>query len=237
MQTNAPAAWISALVAASSCILLLRSRKTPKKLVFREVSNTSVVSIWPAVRDKIKMTFDDKPISSLGQIEARVFNSGSEVIHEPSFVVSLPKKSEVLSVSTSPEHFNAQWIVRDNTVTVSLPYLNPVRDHSQIVKLSLLTEGRTKIVGITGGGEGWSVKHLALPNPKRQTYFAWALIVYSFLSVVASFFYSRHIELVTGIPSLEISWRAFVAYLPPFVFLIPLGCVVAFRIFRNLRKG
>jgi hypothetical protein len=63
LYTDAPAAWLSALAAFIAFVLALRSRKKPKRLVVREIRNSSLIRIWPSIRPKIKMTFDDQPIN------------------------------------------------------------------------------------------------------------------------------------------------------------------------------
>lgn len=184
MQTNAPAAWISALVAIG---LLVRSRKKPKKLVFREVINTSVVSIWPSVRDKVKMTFDGEPIERLGQIQGEIYNSGSDTIQNPAISLTLSEDSVVLGVLLTPQDFDTEKIISRNTVTITFPYLNSVRDHRQIVKVSLLVDGPTEVIAVKGGGEGWSVRHLSLPSKKAEAYRVLAGFIGLCLGMLGSF--------------------------------------------------
>ena len=237
MQTNAPAAWISSLIAIITCIFLLRSRKKPKRIVLREVRNTSVVSIWPTVRNKIKMTFEDKPIQSLGQIEADIFNSGSEAIQQPTFTLTLPEESVVLGILLTPDNSETQCKFDRNKIIIALPYLNPVREHKQIVKLSLLTDGRTKIIEVTGGGEGWSVQHLPLPSPKQELYRQVTSVILLLSFPAIAWFYGGYIERKFGIARSEISWRAFVSTLPLFLIIVPASVIALVYQYRSFRRS
>jgi len=125
LQTNAPAAWISALVAILTCGFLVRSRRKPKRVVLREIRNTSVVNIWPNVRHKIKMTFDDKAINTLGQIDADIFNTGSEPVQQPTLLVTLPSKSVVLDVRLGPQSSQARATIDGNKVCDHLSLSKP----------------------------------------------------------------------------------------------------------------
>jgi hypothetical protein len=220
LYTNAPAAWLSALVAIVTCVYLLRSRKKPKRLVIRESRNTSVVTIRPSVRDKIKMTFDDKPIKTLGQIDGDIFNEGSDVIQRPTFSLTLSEKSVVLDVSVTPQESEIETKIDRNTLSITLPYLNPIREHGQILKLSLLVDGDTQNMRAVGGGEGWSVRHLRLPGLRHDIYFYSGLLTFNALFLVYSYWHGRYLERNYGIPANEWSWRAFNANLPSLVFLL-----------------
>ena len=228
LYTNAPAAWISALVAIVTCGFLLLSRKKPKRLVVRESRNTSVVSIRPSVRDKIKMTFDETPIKTLGQIDGDIFNEGSEVIQQPTFALMLSEQSVVLDVLLTPLDLEGKSKIDRNKVSITLPYLNPVREHGQIVKLSLLVDGETKNMKVVGGGEGWSVRYLPLPGEKQERYWAFASLTFLILSLPTALLYGRYIEKKFGIPMTEVSGRSLTADLPMMIFLaffgvLPLG--------------
>jgi hypothetical protein len=101
-HTNAPAGWISAAIASAGFIYMLVTRKKPRRLNLHQARNTSVVSIAERVREKIKISFEEKAVKSLGQIEATIFNSGSEPIHDPSFTLALSDESTILSEAVVP---------------------------------------------------------------------------------------------------------------------------------------
>src|SRR5260370_42262484 len=148
----APAAGLSALRVAVAVCLAFRSRKKPRRLVVREVRNSSVVRIWPSVRHKIKMEFEDRTIKSLAQVEAEVFNEGSETIEGPNFTLTLPDGCVVLDIAASPEEFQAGTVIDSHSVSISLPYLNAVREHKQVVKLSVLADAHTDPIKVSVSG-------------------------------------------------------------------------------------
>jgi hypothetical protein len=175
--TNAPAAWISAVVATVGFVLVLRSRKKPKRVVVREVEKSSLVRIWPSVRDKIHMTFNGHPVQNLGQIDLEILNEGSEVISHPGFEVSLADGSTILDVLLTPIDPHATAQVNANRVVIVLPYLNPYAEHKQVVKLSILVDGDTEHVAVSGDGVGWSTRRVPLPTRAQRSRKATQMIV------------------------------------------------------------
>jgi hypothetical protein len=190
-------------------------RKKPRRIVFKEVRNSSVVRIWPNVRHKIKMTFEDRPIETLAQIEAEVFNEGSETIERPTITLTLPEECVVLDLSVTPEELHAQTLIDVRSVTLTMPYLNSVREHGQIVKLSLLANGGTEPVRVSGTGAGWSIRHVPLIDPKKALYRAVGALGFAVaLLAFGTFWYIPFIARRLGISENEISWRALAAFSP-----------------------
>ncbi len=224
LYTNAPAAWLSALAAAVAFLLALRSRKKPRRLVVREVRNSSVVRIWPSVRHKIKMEFEDRTIKSLAQVEAEVFNEGSETIEGPNFTLTLPDGCVVLDIAVSPEEFQAGTVIDGHSVSISLPYLNAVREHKQVVKLSVLADGDTEPIKVSGSGAGWSVRHFPVTDPGSDLkHLMWLGAAVAYL-LPMGIWYIPFIFRRYGIGENEMSWRALAAAAPV---LVP-GAVAAF---------
>lgn len=211
LYTNAPAAWISAFVAAITCVVLLWTRKKPNRIVIREKINTSLISIRKAFIEKIKVTYEDRNIRSLGQVALSVYNEGSDVIRCPTFTLNFPEGSTVLEIWIDPEEVNDVFAIQDNKAIIKLRYLNPIRDHKQNVILLFAIDGKTNPVTANGSGEGWSVKYIPLPTAKQNT--TQMIIVFLILALI-SYIYGRCIEKVYGIPIEEISGRAIIAYLP-----------------------
>ena len=223
VYTNAPAAWISAAIAIITCVILVRSRKKPKRLVVREIRNSTLVRIWPGVRHKIKMTFADQPIRKLGQIEGQIFNEGSEVIQNPTFNLTLPNRSRILDVLITPEDLNAMSTIVQNKLTIALPYLNPVHDHRQILKMSILVDGSTEPITVSGGGEGWSVRHAPLVNPKKTGYMLILGAASPILLIILWFFYGLYLEKHHGIGMSEVSFRSFLYNSPVLILVLGLS--------------
>jgi hypothetical protein len=214
LYTNAPAAWLSALIAILTCIVLLRSRKRPKRLVVREVASSSLVRVWPGVRRKIKISFDDKPITTLGQVDYEMFNEGSEVIQNPKLTLALPPQSVVLDVLLKPEESGAELKIDTNRVSIYLPYMNPVREHRQTLSLSVLVDGDPSEVKITGAGEGWSVRHRPLPTRKQEFLRTLSLSLFGLVWAGVAYKYGGYVQARYGIAKSEVSWRAFVSTMP-----------------------
>ena len=164
LYTNAPAAWFSAVAAVTTLVLVLRSRKKPNRIVVRDVSNSSLVRIWPGVRDKITVAFLGRLIQNLGQVDLEIFNEGLEVIKHPSIEIALQGGSTILDLLLTPPDSQVQIKANANKVILIFPYLNPHREHKQIAKVSILLDGRAEQVVVSGGGEGWSSRHVTQPG-------------------------------------------------------------------------
>lgn len=176
--TNAPAAWFSAVTAITTLVFVLRSRKKPNKIVVREISNGSLVHIWPSVRDKITVAFLGRLIQNLGQLDLEIFNEGSDVIKHPGIEISLQGGSTILDLLLTPPDPQAQTQVNANKVILRFPYLNPHREHKQVVKVSVLLEGNPEQVVVSGDGEGWSCRHVPMPRPTQLlNSLTWSMIL------------------------------------------------------------
>jgi len=174
LYTNAPAAWISALIAVASLLFVLRSRKKPGRIVVKEVRNTSVVIIHESIRHRVAVKFDDREVQALAQVELEVFNEGSETIQNAKFLLQFPKQCKVLYATMSPPQPNPALKITNQTVEVSLSYLNAFNPHKQLVKLSVLADGETTPMTISGSGAGWSVRHAIRAARKN---FLWEILV------------------------------------------------------------
>jgi hypothetical protein len=156
--TNAPAGWISAVVALGMLVFVLRSRKRPSVIVVRESFNESLIRIRDFARRGITIKYLDKPIDALGWVSLSVVNEGSDAIREPNFRIVLTERTKVLHFKIKPDRFSDMVSVAENVVTVSLPHLNSFRAHKHRISLLLVVDGDTTIT-VEGSGEGWSVRH------------------------------------------------------------------------------
>jgi hypothetical protein len=97
------------------------------------------------------------------------------------------------------------------------PYLNPYKEHSHSLDITILVDGFVDPIMIHGGGEGWSVVYLPLPT--RREYKRSSLRHLTVLSslLIPFYFYTRYLETHWGMPMTEISFRALVAYIPALV--------------------
>jgi hypothetical protein len=235
--TNAPAAWISAVIATVGFLLVLRSRKKPKRIIVRETKNTTLVTIWPSVRSNIELFYAGRKINNLAQVNVDIFNEGSEVIQRPSLAVVLPVGCNVLAAVLEPEEEGISHEINKNKVTVLLPYLNPVGDHNHVWKLSILADGDTTKLTVSGGGEGWSVQHTTLPSGELLAKWAPALLIGLLGAMVFLFFYERYITIHFGVGAFEISWRALVLGFPGIIPVLLLLIFVSWLARRPSRKS
>ncbi len=63
------------------------------------------------------------------------------------------------------------FIGQQNSVSVTVPYLNPFREHKQTARVYVLADGELKNIRVSGSGEGWSIRHVPLPRPNSATTF------------------------------------------------------------------
>jgi len=229
--TNAPAAWISAFIATTTLVLVLRSRKNPKRVIVREVRNSSLIEVWPRIRDRITVAFEGRPISGLGQVELELFNSGSEVIENAEVVLTLSEDAKILGYVFEPSDLNVSATVQDNKVNLVLPFLNPVKEHGHLITGSFLLEEYAELVAVSGMGQGWSVKHSPLPTDKRIRIYAITLMFFLVVVAAGGFAYGRYMEQRFGIGEYEVSLRALIAVLPFFGLL-----ALAFIFIRKLDR-
>ncbi len=236
LYTNAPAAWISAFIAICSLLLVLRSRKKPRKIIVRETRKGSLVHVWPRIRDKIVINFNGKEIRDLAQLDFELLNTGSEVISRPRISLSLDQDSCVLDAALTPDR-DTTLVFEHNTVTFSLPYINPYKDHGQPINLTVLVDGPTQNLQIVGGGEGWSVQHFALPDRKqifKQLRIAGWGVTPLWIGVIAYLIWGDRL-FGLKIPATEFSWRAFWFTLPATVTYVATGLWL-YRLIRRLRR-
>jgi hypothetical protein len=236
LYTNAPAAWISAFVAVGTLLYVLRNKTKPRRLVIREVSTSSLVRIWPGVRGKIKMSFDGNPISTLGQIDLDVFNSGSKAIQQPDFTLTLPAGTRILDSHATPQEARAELQIQENKVAIHLPYLNSFHEHRQIIMLSILVDGKTSPVHVAGAGEDWSVLHLRLPTVRQESLRELSRHAIPLVVAIATFPYIEWTAAKFGIGDWEISWRATRLFMPAILALAGIICWEIWMLNRKSRR-
>src|ERR1035437_5602218 len=110
--------------------------------------------------------------------------------------------------TVSPEDSGAKCDVHGNAVTVSLDYLNPFRDHKQLLQISILVDGDTDNIKIGGSGEGWSVRHIPLPTPGQLLYREIVKLATVVIPMGINILISRFAQKHFGIGGWEVSWRA-----------------------------
>ncbi len=208
------------------------NRKRPSIIECRELESFSLLRISPSVRKRIDVQFDGDKIAALSQSEIEVVNRGAETVDNVNIRFEFPKTTRVLEVVVSP---NGCEIERDSDVSikVSIPYLNAFWPHRERVIVSVICEGSTRKLSISGRGHGWSIKHSSFLSTWRRRM---AIVV---LSLFASLFwligYSLWVSSSLGIPFNEISFRAILAYLPGFIPTIAAYITGTFSLFSLLK--
>lgn len=232
LYTNAPAAWISAAVAAFSLLFVVITRKKPRRLVMRELGSSSLVNIQRHVRKRILVLFDDAQVANLSQIDIEMFNQGTEAISNPIVRIELPAKTKVINVAIDPPMESADVQIFGSAVVVKLPYINAYKDHGEIRVLSVLADGAAEPIIVRGNGEGWSVRHLPLPSKiavRRQLRF---MTVSMFPIVALMIFYLTFAVSTFGLSENGFNVRALLALLP---ILVPMG-VYTFYIYKLFNR-
>lgn len=130
----------------------------------------SFLNVGPALRSRIAITFDGKPISDPRVIGYEIYNEGSDTIENAAFTITLPAGAVVLSAATVPDECESKGEAGapENIVRVSIPYLNPFHVHKQLVRLLVFVDGETRPARVAGSGEGWSVRYSPLPGRKQM---------------------------------------------------------------------
>lgn len=214
--TEAGAGWVFGIVSLATLLVTSARRHRPGRVLVRDLHRTSLVRIRPDVRRRIAVAFDGATVSALGAIEVEVTNEGSDVIRDPQITIVFGGGARVLEASSAKDHADLPVRVetREESVVVSLPFLNPFKDHRQGVRLSCVVDGSLRHVSVRGSGDGWSVVHKPLLDRqsfvKRQRAINRAMG--AFLPLLGIYFWwtSRF----RGIGFNEWSWRAFYSNIP-----------------------
>ncbi len=167
LLSTAGAGWVFGFVTLATFLWALWRRRRPRRVVCKELGRTSLVRIRKSAREKIAISFDGKPVSRLAQVEIDVFNQGSEVVKDASVTFRFPESTMILDISYEavPENLKVDVeMVRGNEAEVRIPFLNPVRQHGDRVRMGFVCDGSVGQPKVVGGGEGWSVESAIRPS-------------------------------------------------------------------------
>ena len=108
----------------------------------------------------------------LWMTELQVRNTGNTVIPEPDIYIRVDNETKMLGVQLedvppSSELEGTCSVLKDNTVIVAYPYLNPFHEHKQETTIKVLCDRRPENLTVEGGGKGWSVVFLSSAKKKR----------------------------------------------------------------------
>jgi hypothetical protein len=114
-------------------------------------------------------------------------------------------------------------VVEGSTLLVEIPYLNPFVEHGHIIKLSSIVDGPVENLKISGGGKGWSIRHVPLISSKRALTRLLVAFVGMTLLIPIGLIYWSFIKNKFGIDPWETSIRTTVAYLPLYLLVFVIG--------------
>jgi hypothetical protein len=168
--SEAGAGWLLGIVSLCGFVVTLARRRRPNRLVFAEIDRTSLIDINAKVRDRITVTYDQKPIARLGHVRAEIFNSGSATIHHAVISLTVAEPVRILEVATvsSAEGCCIASKIAEQKATITVDYVNPYRDHKQTLLVSLLVDGDLPKLEVSGGGAGWSLRQIP-PSPTARS--------------------------------------------------------------------
>lgn len=208
MSTNAPAAWIAAAVSLTAFLLQLRKR--PRRLVLIERGTTSLTRVPDFKTHKVEIKFDDRAVKSLALARYDLHNEGTDPISDATFNLEYPAGSIIVHAALGPTIFEKKcWKATDNKLTVTIPYLNSIRDHKQELSLFVMVDGQADHAKVSGGGEGWSLRLSPLPTDKQVR--RWRNLQLASLVTLAllSIPYLRYVHRFFGLQQPDISLKAF----------------------------
>ncbi len=212
--TNAPAAWLSATVAIIMLLYTLWNRKRPNKIIVRLTAASSLISVWREIKEKTRITFNDQVVNSLGKLDLIIFNNGSEVIKDISLTLNTFSDSVALDVLVKPFSLGVTTSIEGGTIKFNIPYLNPKREHDQIIEISVLLDGQADPIKVLGGGQGWSVEYQPLLT-KTELLRSSTLQIYGCIALfVITIFYGWYLQKFWGITRAEFSTRAILVNSP-----------------------
>jgi hypothetical protein len=216
LYTNAPAAWISAFVATAALVATLNFRKRPKRVVVRELRTISFFAVGPVLRRRIAVTIDGTAITDPRLIGYEIYNEGSDPIQNVALTIALPIGAVVLGANPRPSECPAKCErgESENLVNVSVPYLNPYREHKQLVHLLVFVDGDTRPAKASGGGEGWSVRFSPLPGRKQMRKLFIIPVVVGMATGAVSLIYLRYVARILQLGPPQITGKLLLATVP-----------------------
>lgn len=191
LLSSAGAGWAVAAFTLLGLVYTVVKRRRPNRIMVQEQDEVSLLMIAPRIRGLISVKFGDVPVERLSQLELEISNHGSDVVSDIDLRIAFPRDTKVLAdsflpvpgtleVATSFQHAEAN---------VTIPYLNPREEYEDRLQISYLCDGAPTPIYVTGGGEGWSVKHLRMPKKSAVLRRLALEYVLGFLAVVGALFF------------------------------------------------
>jgi hypothetical protein len=154
-----------------SLTLFVLNRKS-KKLVYKVVARTRVLSVKKELADKVQILYEGVPVGNVGLFQIRIINSGSEPIRAADFVrpiafVPLPgtRIIEANIDKTEPAAIGASLTRENGIVTISPILLNS----KNFLEIKMLIENFDGNFSIDSRIEGVELKPGRKKGPLEQT--------------------------------------------------------------------
>jgi hypothetical protein len=225
--SDAGAGWIFGLISLTILIVTRLTDNRPQNIVFKELRRVSPLLVRKNIQDKIYISYNGKEVSSIGQLDAEIYNSGKTPISSFSFNISIPEGIEILDIVSESEG-NINFEINGSLITVYCNYINPFKEHKHLESISILATGLLQNLVIYGHGNGWSIKHSPIPSEASKRKETIITQVSAAFFLILTLGYGKLIEYKYGITMSEVSLRAFYATSPIFIFL---GLFIARTVF------
>ena len=211
---EAGAGWVFGLVSTTALIVTAVRRAKPSIVNVKEIGVRDPVVVRDHVAERVRISFDHETVPSLGQVDLEILNGGSEPIPASNIIVQLAPATMILDIFVKEGKEFVEASAVDNNVLVEWNYLNPLKPHRQAVRISVLTTGDARVRRVTGGGQGWSVRHIPAPSIEAITRREIRNNLITAFLFPTALLYGKWVEYRFGIPIDELSSRAFITSLP-----------------------
>lgn len=154
------AGWIFGFLSTLGWLIPLLRRKRERRLVVDFVEESRLLNIDPTVSARTKVYFDGEIVEGLSQRVLEIYNSSESPIRDIEMCFSVPDGCRLLSVSLrSTDGMSVDSSLKNESGAIfRIQYLNPFKEHGQILIASFTCDRLSGPIGIAASGEGWSLK-------------------------------------------------------------------------------
>jgi hypothetical protein len=191
------------------------NKKRPNKINVKEVDKLSLLRIAGTIRQRIKATFDDKPVVALAQTVFEISNASTETIRGIDLVLSFSEKTTILERELTG--ISADSIIADaHHLKVSIPFLNPHCHHGELLTVKVVSDGNDHRINVYGRGEGWSAVYITISETmKKLRYRAFGYYIIALALVLLGIPLTSWLRAFYEVPSDQFSlpvflWQVFI---------------------------
>ena len=182
MNINDPKLW-QATTAVSAIAMPLVTfgltewwrKKKPQHIICKVIQRGSMLKLSKEARSKLDIKYNSTPIFNLSYVTVKVWNAGDQPITSPTITLTFSEGTKILdsNCDTPSKYVGEDYPIRlesdGETAKVTLPFLNPYKDHKHALNLTFHCDGDLSLVRFTGGGVGWSIKEHVPTKPSFIT--------------------------------------------------------------------